>query len=128
MIELKITASSFDELQEILGSAATVMLTVAAAPARTTRSRKADKEETPPTTGGATTADASGASSEGSTAAAVNRDTVAPKCSTYAQKAGPAALQELFRKHGSEKGNWSGVPEASLPALNVELDELNSAA
>jgi hypothetical protein len=127
MIELKITASSFDELQEILGSAATVMLTVAAAPARTTRSRKADTKEpeSSPTSGDAMIADASGTSS---TAMAVDRDTVAPKCSTYAQKAGPAALQELFRKHGSEKGNWSGVPEASLPALNVELDELNSAA
>lgn len=74
-------------------------------------------ESDAPSTAGATSGTQAGD-------ATVTRESLAPKCTTFSSKAGTVALQELFRKHGSATGKWSGVPDESLPALNVELDEL----
>jgi hypothetical protein len=60
----------------------------------------------------------------GSDASAPSRDDIAKLCTSYGQKAGTPALQQLFREHGAENGKWSEVGDDKLPALKVRLDEL----
>lgn len=54
----------------------------------------------------------------------ITRDAIAPRCTAYAQKAGPVALQEIFKELGSENGKWSEVPDDKLGALDERLKGL----
>lgn len=147
MIELKIVANDPQDLLNRLSGVAQLLAGTALAPSTegnakpATRGRK-NQSQSSETASGTTSAAQNAAGEQASASVGqetisapatngslqqVSRETVQPKCVSFGQKAGPQVLKELFVKHGSPQGNWTGVPEENLPALDAELDALLAA-
>lgn len=105
----------------LAGTAA--VATPSADPKPATRTKKSEPAAQNSDAGATSSAQQSSAAAE-----TVTKDTVAALCNSYGSKAGATALQEIFKELGSPQGKFSGVPEASYPALHARLTELLAAA